>query len=154
MTAPTALRDIEARHPALSGGNVAHADDTYRNILKSVGQRPDAVARGRRDRRGGIRRAARVLRLRLAAARPLTLFFLLAAPAAGIAAALRGFDPFARVLASLAGSVVLNMLVAQGMLATHRWSARGGVMAMAVISALILLLVLMRRRRTAKGQDV
>ncbi|MEU9327060.1 hypothetical protein AB0D91_25150 [Streptomyces canus] len=84
---------------------------------------------------------------------PLTLFFLLAAPAAGIAAALRGFDPFARVLASLAGSVVLNMLVAQGMLATHRWSARGGVMAMAVISALVLLLVLMRRRRTAKGQD-
>jgi hypothetical protein len=84
---------------------------------------------------------------------PLTLFFLLAAPAAGIAAALRGFDPFARVLASLAGSVVLNMLVSQGMLATHRWSARGGVMAMAVISALILLLVLMWRRRTAKGQD-
>ena len=84
---------------------------------------------------------------------PLTLFFLLVAPAAGLAAALRGFDPFARVLASLAGSVVLNMLVAQGMLATHRWSARGGVMAMAVISALILLLVLMRRRRTAKGQE-
>ncbi|MFL5993885.1 MAG: hypothetical protein ACJ736_06145 [Streptomyces sp.] len=84
---------------------------------------------------------------------PLTLFFLLAAPAAGIAAALRGFDPFARVLASLAGSVVLNMLVAQGMLATHRWSARGGVLAMAVISALILLLVLMLRRRPAKGQD-
>ncbi|MDI5905311.1 MULTISPECIES: hypothetical protein [Streptomyces] len=84
---------------------------------------------------------------------PLTLFFLLAAPAAGIAAALRGFDPFARVLASLAGSVVLNMLVSQGMLATHRWSARGGVMAMAVISALILLLVLMWRRRAAKGQD-
>ncbi|WP_406175508.1 hypothetical protein [Streptomyces canus] len=84
---------------------------------------------------------------------PLTLFFLLVAPAAGLAAALRGFDPFARVLASLAGSVVLNMLVSQGMLATHRWSARGGVMAMAVISALILLLVLMVRRRTAKGQD-
>ncbi|MFF0083046.1 hypothetical protein ACFYR1_25470 [Streptomyces canus] len=84
---------------------------------------------------------------------PLTLFFLLSAPAAGIAAALRGFDPFARVLASLAGSVVLNMLVSQGMLATHRWSPRGGVMAMAVISALILLLVLMWRRRAAKGQD-
>ncbi|WP_329240818.1 hypothetical protein [Streptomyces canus] len=84
---------------------------------------------------------------------PLTLIFLLVAPAAGLAAALRGFDPFARVLASLAGSVVLNMLVSQGMLATHRWSARGGVMAMAVISALILLLVLMARRRTAKGQD-
>ncbi|MFF7646907.1 hypothetical protein [Streptomyces canus] len=85
---------------------------------------------------------------------PLTLFFLLAAPAAGIAAALRGFDAFARATAALAGSVVLNMLVAQGMLATHRWSARGGVLAMAVISALILLLVLMRRHRAAKGQDL
>ncbi|MFJ9102909.1 hypothetical protein ACIRJM_31085 [Streptomyces sp. NPDC102405] len=84
---------------------------------------------------------------------PLTLFFLLVAPAFGIAAALRGFDPFARLLASLAGSVVLNMLVAQGMLATHRWSTRGGVLAMAVISALILLLVLMLRRRTAKDRD-
>jgi len=84
---------------------------------------------------------------------PLALFFLLAAPAAGIAAALRGLDPFARVLTALAGSVVLNMLVAQGMLATHRWSARGGVVAMTVISSLILLLVLVRRRRTAKGQD-
>ncbi|MFE3035618.1 hypothetical protein ACFXKY_28695 [Streptomyces canus] len=83
---------------------------------------------------------------------PLTLLFLLGAPAAGIAAALRGFDPFARALASLAGSVVLNMLVAQGMLATHRWSARGGVMAIAVISTLILLLVLMRRHRAAKGR--
>jgi hypothetical protein len=46
------------------------------------------------------------------------------------------------------------MLVAQGMLATHRWSARGGVAAMAVISSLILLLVLVLRRRTAKGRDL
>ncbi|WP_030322346.1 hypothetical protein [Streptomyces sp. NRRL B-3229] len=84
---------------------------------------------------------------------PLVLFFLLAAPAAGIAAALRGLDPFARALAALAGSVVLNMLVAQAMLATHRWSPRGGVVAMAVLSALILLPGLLRRRRTAKGQD-
>ncbi|WP_330267942.1 hypothetical protein [Streptomyces griseorubiginosus] len=84
---------------------------------------------------------------------PLVLFFLLAAPAAGIALALRGLDPFARVPTALAGSVVLNMLVAQGMLATHRWSARGGVVAVGVISALILLPVLLRRRRAAKGQD-
>lgn len=83
---------------------------------------------------------------------PLVLFFLLGAPAAGIAVALRGLDPFARVLAALSGSVALNMLVAQGMLATHRWSARGGVVAVAVISALFLLPVLTRRRR-AKGQD-
>ncbi|MEU7060783.1 hypothetical protein [Streptomyces sp. NPDC046197] len=85
---------------------------------------------------------------------PLTLFFLLAAPAAAIAAALRGLDPFGRVLASLAGAVVLDMLVAQGMLAVHRWSVRGGVVAVAVLSLLVLLPVPVRRLRdrTARRQ--
>jgi uncharacterized membrane protein len=85
---------------------------------------------------------------------PLTLFFLLAAPAAAIAAALRGLDPFGRLLAAVAGSVVLNMLVAQGMLATHRWSVRGGIVAVTALSALILVLVSVRRLRgrTARRQ--
>jgi hypothetical protein len=78
---------------------------------------------------------------------PFTLFFLLAAPAAALAAALRGLDPLGRVLTALAGSVVVNMLVAQGMLATHRWSWRGGIVAVTAISSLILLLVWVRRRR-------
>ncbi|QMV12258.1 hypothetical protein GJU35_10420 [Streptomyces lincolnensis] len=78
---------------------------------------------------------------------PLTLFFLLAAPAAAIAAALRGLDPFGRLLTAVAGSVVLNMLVAQGMLATHRWSVRGGIVAVTALSALILVLVSVRRLR-------
>ncbi|MEU6357490.1 hypothetical protein ABZ896_50705 [Streptomyces sp. NPDC047072] len=85
---------------------------------------------------------------------PLVLFFLLAAPAAAIAAALRGLDPYGRLVAAVAGSVALNMLVAQGMLATHRWSARGGVIAVTVISCLLLLAVLVRRRRGAKGRDI
>ncbi|MGW5125161.1 hypothetical protein ACWEQ7_14115 [Streptomyces sp. NPDC004069] len=84
---------------------------------------------------------------------PLTLFFLLAAPAAAIAAALRGLDPFGRVLVSVAGSVVLDMLVAQGMLAVHRWSVSGGLLAVTAFSSLVLLLVLVRRRgRTARRQ--
>jgi len=85
---------------------------------------------------------------------PLTLFFLLAAPAVALAAALRGLEPFARVLTALAGSVVVNMLVAQGMLATHRWSYRGGVVAVTMISALLLLLLWVRRRsgRTTTGR--
>ncbi len=85
---------------------------------------------------------------------PLTLFFLLVTPAAAIAAALRGLDPFGRALAAIAGAVVLNMLVAQGMLAVHRWSVRGGIVAVAAISCLILLLVLVRRLRgrTARGR--
>ncbi|MEV0180793.1 hypothetical protein AB0I54_16070 [Streptomyces sp. NPDC050625] len=75
---------------------------------------------------------------------PFTLFFLLAAPAAAIAAALRGLDPFGRTLASLAGAVVVNMLVAQGMLAVHRWSVRGGVVVVTALSVLLLLGVLLR----------
>jgi hypothetical protein len=39
------------------------------------------------------------------------------------------------------------MLVAQGMLATHRWSVRGGIVAVTAISALALVLVLVRRSR-------
>ncbi|MEV0175951.1 hypothetical protein AB0I00_33185 [Streptomyces sp. NPDC050803] len=78
---------------------------------------------------------------------PFTLFFLLAAPAAAIAAALRGLEPFGRLLASVAGAVVVNMLVAQGMLAVHRWSATGGIVAVTALSSLMLLLVLVRRRR-------
>ncbi|MGW3358886.1 hypothetical protein ACWDFL_26290 [Streptomyces bungoensis] len=75
---------------------------------------------------------------------PCTLFFLLFAPAAAIAAALWGLDLYGRVLTSLAGAVVLDMLVAQGMLAVHHWSVRGGVVAVAVISLLLLLSVLPR----------
>ncbi|MFF9124649.1 hypothetical protein ACF09J_15305 [Streptomyces sp. NPDC014889] len=85
---------------------------------------------------------------------PLTLFFLLAAPAAAIAAALRGLDPFGRALVSVAGAVALDMLVAQGMLAVHRWSVGGGLLAVTAFCSLVLLLVLVRRRRgrTARRQ--
>lgn len=76
---------------------------------------------------------------------PLTLFFLLAAPATAIAVALRGLEPFGRVLAAIAGAIVVNMLVAQGMLAVHRWSVRGGVVAVTVISLLVFAPVLARR---------
>ncbi|MEU9154472.1 hypothetical protein AB0D59_28890 [Streptomyces sp. NPDC048417] len=75
---------------------------------------------------------------------PLTLLFLIAAPAAAIGLALRGFDPFARVLTALAGAVALDMLIAQGMIATHRWSWRGGVVAVTAFSILLLLLVRLR----------
>lgn len=87
---------------------------------------------------------------------PFTLFFLLAAPAGAIAAALRGLEPFGRTVASVAGAVVVNMLVTQGMLAVHRWSVRGGIVAVTAISALILVLVLLRRlsgRTTRRRTD-
>ncbi|GGV48097.1 hypothetical protein GCM10010277_41120 [Streptomyces longisporoflavus] len=78
---------------------------------------------------------------------PFTLFFLLAAPATAIAAALRGLEPWGRILASVSGAVAVNLLVAQAMLALHVWSVRGGVAAITVIGTLIHLLVLVRRLR-------
>lgn len=81
---------------------------------------------------------------------PCTLFFLLMAPAVAIAAALRGLDLFGRALCALAGAVALNMLVAQGMLAVHRWSVRGGVVAVTLLSLAVLLLVLIRARISGK----
>ncbi|MEW2115732.1 hypothetical protein AB0945_11145 [Streptomyces sp. NPDC005474] len=78
---------------------------------------------------------------------PLTLFFLLTAPALAVGAALRGLEPFGRIVTSLAAAVALDLLVAEGMLATHRWSVRGGVVAVTVISSSILLLVLASSRR-------
>ncbi|MGW3818165.1 hypothetical protein [Streptomyces sp. NPDC005046] len=85
---------------------------------------------------------------------PFTLFFLLASPSFAIAAALRGLDPLGRVLASVAGAVALNMLVAQGMLAVHRWSVPGGIVTVAALSSLVLLLVSARRwrRRATAGR--
>ncbi|MGJ5750476.1 hypothetical protein FB563_5227 [Streptomyces puniciscabiei] len=81
---------------------------------------------------------------------PCSLLFLLAAPATALAAALRGLDPFGRALCALAGSVVVNMLIAQGMLAVHRWSVRGGVIAVTVLSLLLLLLVVIREQISGK----
>ncbi|MER6126996.1 hypothetical protein ABT173_31290 [Streptomyces sp. NPDC001795] len=83
---------------------------------------------------------------------PFTLFFLLAAPATAVGATLRGLEPFARTVVSVAGAIAIDLLVAQGMLAVHRWSVRGGIVAVTVISFLVLLLVLVRRqrRRTAR----
>ncbi|MFH8491715.1 hypothetical protein [Streptomyces longisporoflavus] len=78
---------------------------------------------------------------------PFTLFFLLAAPSAAIAAALRGLEPWGRILASVSGAVAVNLLVAQAMLALHVWSVRGGIAAITVIGSLIHLLVLVRRLR-------
>ncbi|QFZ77235.1 hypothetical protein GFH48_31680 [Streptomyces fagopyri] len=78
---------------------------------------------------------------------PFTLFFLLAAPAAAIGAALRGLDPFARTVVSVAGAIAVDLLVAQGMLAVHRWSVPGGIAAVAAISSLVLLLVTVGRLR-------
>ncbi|MFI9613985.1 hypothetical protein ACIHCM_20355 [Streptomyces sp. NPDC052023] len=85
---------------------------------------------------------------------PFTLFFLLAAPAAAIAAALDGVDPLGRAIVALAGAIAVDMLVAQALLALRLWSVRGGIVTVTALSALTLLLVLVRRLggRTARRQ--
>ncbi|WP_434588250.1 hypothetical protein [Streptomyces sp. A5-4] len=76
---------------------------------------------------------------------PFTLFFLVVAPAAAVAAGLRGLEPLGRGVAAVAGAIAIDLLVAQAMLAMHIWSIRGGVAAVAGISALLFLLTLVRR---------
>ncbi|MGW5660502.1 hypothetical protein ACWEWG_10410 [Streptomyces sp. NPDC003758] len=76
---------------------------------------------------------------------PFTLFFLLAAPATAVGAALRGLKPYPRTVVSVAGAIAIDLLVAQGMLAVHRWSVTGGVVAVTVTSTLVLVPVLVRR---------
>ncbi|MCX5534505.1 hypothetical protein OG785_28605 [Streptomyces sp. NBC_00006] len=86
---------------------------------------------------------------------PLALFFLLAAPGVAFAAALRGLDPWARALTSVAGAIAIVMLVAQGMLAVHRWSVDGGVIAVAVLSASAFLLQwIIRQLRGGAAQEI
>ncbi|MBO0516880.1 hypothetical protein J0695_34705 [Streptomyces beijiangensis] len=70
---------------------------------------------------------------------PFALFFLLVAPAAALSANLRGLEPFGRLVASSAGAVGIDLLIAEIMLTTHMWSARSGVAAVAVISSLLFL---------------
>jgi hypothetical protein len=79
---------------------------------------------------------------------PFTLFFLFAAPTAAIGAALHGLEPAGRLLVALAGAVAVNLLVAQAMLAAHKWSTQGGTAAVAALSLLIFLPVLVRRLRS------
>lgn len=85
---------------------------------------------------------------------PFTLFFLIVAPAAAIGAALPGVDPLSRPVLAVAGAVAVDLLVAQVMLAQQAWSARGGVVAVGVVSLLFFLLASARRvrRRVTRGR--
>ncbi|MGW1605887.1 hypothetical protein ACWCQV_33880, partial [Streptomyces eurythermus] len=67
-------------------------------------------------------------------------------PAGAIAAALRGPDPLGRAVTALAGAIAVDLLAAQCLLAAHRWSAGGGVVAVTGVSLLVLLVALLRGR--------
>ncbi|MGW7574811.1 hypothetical protein [Streptomyces sp. NPDC054765] len=77
---------------------------------------------------------------------PLTLFFLLMAPAGALATALGRMDPLGRAVAAGAGALAVDLLVAQAMLTLHLWSLRGGVLAVAALSGALLSAGAVRRR--------
>jgi hypothetical protein len=75
---------------------------------------------------------------------PFTFFFLVVAPGTALASLLPALDPLGRIVVAAAGSVVIDLLVAQTMLMLHLWSVRGGVAAVAVVSIVLFLLPLAR----------
>ncbi|MFI7321421.1 hypothetical protein [Streptomyces venezuelae] len=101
---------------------------------------------------GGVGAALALVDLSSPLRAPFTLFFLLAAPATAIGTALRALTPWGRGVVAVSGALAVNLLVAQGMLALHVWSVRGGVVAVAALSSLVVLPGAGRRlrRRGAK----
>lgn len=72
-----------------------------------------------------------------AARGPLVLLFLVAAPALAVAGLLRGIDRAASIVVAIAAAIVINVLVAETMLAVGAWSPHAGLVAIAIISAAI-----------------
>ena len=68
---------------------------------------------------------------------PLVLLFLAAVPTMAVAGLLRGLDTFARIFTACIAMVLINVLVAETMLAAGVWSADGGLVVVVVITALI-----------------
>ena len=68
---------------------------------------------------------------------PLVTLFLAAGPTIAVAGLLRGLDTFARIFAACAAMVVINVLVAEIMLAAGARSPDSGLVAVVVITALV-----------------
>ncbi|MFJ2774152.1 hypothetical protein [Streptomyces sp. NPDC087300] len=128
-------------------GTKALSSDTERQIGQGRRQDLPPLLAGVAVAVGGVGATLALIDLSSPLRGPFVLFFLLVAPAAACWHALRALTPWGRIVASASGSVAVNLLVAQAMLALHVWSVRGGVVAVTVFSSLTLLLVLLRRAR-------
>ncbi|MFJ3897083.1 hypothetical protein [Streptomyces sp. NPDC090083] len=152
MTVAVGLRHIETRHPARRGAKSPMqtlrikrtSTDGVERVRPGPGRDLAPLFAGASVAVGGAGALLALLDSGSPLRGPFALFFLFAAPASAIAAVLRGLDPFSRVLTSVAGAVAVDMLVAQGMLAVHRWSVDGGIITVAVISGSISLSVFIR----------
>ncbi|HXZ76067.1 MAG TPA: hypothetical protein VEH31_35070, partial [Streptosporangiaceae bacterium] len=67
----------------------------------------------------------------------LVLLFLAAVPTMAVAGLLRGLDTFARIFTACVATLVINVLVAETMLAAGVWSPDGGLVVVVAITALI-----------------
>jgi hypothetical protein len=83
----------------------------------------------------------------------LILLFLLVAPAGCFAALLPGLDTAARAIVSATAGLVILTLVAEVMLAASLWSPGGGLVAIAVICAVLLVLAWALRAVRSRSGD-
>ncbi len=145
MTDPYRLRDIEARQPGIRRlwGATSQMHPMTRESLPLLA--------GAAVGTGGVGAALVLADIASPLRAPFTFFFLVVAPGAALASTLGGLDPLSRIAVAVAGSVVVDLLVAQAMLMLHLWSIRGGVAVVAALSVALFLLPLARRgRRTAR----
>ena len=68
---------------------------------------------------------------------PLVLIFLAGGPALAVASLLGGVDTFARLVVAGSAAIVINIVVAEAMILSGTWSARTGLVAVALVSATI-----------------
>lgn len=80
---------------------------------------------------------------------PLVVVFLITAPALAVTGLLRGIDLSARVIVALTSAIVLDLLVAETMLAAGVWSLRAGLAVIGGLSAIIAAIGLRPRFRLA-----
>ncbi|MEV6650680.1 hypothetical protein [Streptomyces sp. NPDC051219] len=75
---------------------------------------------------------------------PFALFFLITMPATAIGSALSAMELPARLVASTAGAVTVNLLIAQVMSAMNTRSVGAGIASVAAVSALLFLPAILR----------
>ena len=68
---------------------------------------------------------------------PLALLFLLAVPGLAVFSLFRGFDVLGRVVIAGSAALVIDMAIAELMIATGTWSPRLGIALVALVSAVI-----------------
>jgi hypothetical protein len=83
--------------------------------------------------------------------RALAALFLLTAPAVTTMALLPNLSAVGRLVCGIAGAVVLNGLVAEGMLALGIWSIPGGATAVSIITAGLLVLAASAKRPASES---